>query len=86
MHGFETPEELMLIPSQILQTISMSIPSVEKDFIELTEAEQDYRNYEIQARTRDGSIKYLSVNALTVKDENGKTLSAMKASYRILQR
>ncbi len=42
--------------------------------IELAEADGIIENYEIQARTRDGSIKYLSVNAHTVKDENGKTL------------
>lgn len=73
MHGFETPEELMRSVTDIANDIYVD-PKRRKDFIELAEADGIIENYEIQARTRDGSIKYLSVNAHTVKDENGKTL------------
>ena len=42
--------------------------------MDLAEKDGIVRNFELQIRTRDGSLKYVSVNAHTVKDGNGNIL------------
>lgn len=73
MYGYETPEELVWSVTDIANDIYFD-PERRKDFIVLAETDGVVGNFEIQARTRDGSIKYVSVNAHTVKDGNGRTL------------
>ncbi len=72
MYGYETPEELVRTVTDIANDIYFD-PERRKDFIALAEADKIVGNFEIQVRTRNGLIRYVSVNAHTVKDGNGKT-------------
>jgi PAS domain S-box-containing protein len=73
MYGYEGPEELIKSVTNI-ETDIYADPGCRKDFMALTERDGIVRNFEIQARTRDGLKKYVSVNAHAVKNESGKTL------------
>jgi len=72
IYGYKSPEEFIDSIASIADDLYVE-PERRKDFIERAEREGVVRDYEIQVRTRDGSIKYISVNAHTVKDRNGKT-------------
>ena len=73
MYGYEKPEELVRSISNIATDIYAD-PERRKDFMDLAEKDGIVRNFELQIRTRDGSLKYVSVNAHTVKDGNGNIL------------
>lgn len=73
MFGYETPEELIQSITSIA-TEMYADPERRYDLINRIEREGIVRNFEVQTRTRDGSIKYMSMNARAVKDKNGKTL------------
>ena len=73
MYGYEDPEELIKSVTNI-ETDIYADPERRKDFMVLAERDGVVRNFEIQARTRDGLKKYVSVNAHAVKNESGKTL------------
>jgi PAS domain S-box-containing protein len=73
MYGYKRPEELVLSIKNLATDIYVD-PERRKDFIALAEREGIVRNFGMQARTQNGSIKYVSVNAHTVKDGNGKVL------------
>lgn len=73
MYGYESPEVLV----QSITNISTEIyanPERRKVFMDLLEQDGIVRNFDVQARTRYGSIKYGSINARVVKDEKGKIL------------
>jgi PAS domain S-box-containing protein len=71
MYGYESPEELIRSVTNIATDIYAD-PDRRKGFMDLARRDGVVRNFELQVRTRDGSIKYVSVNAHTVKDGNGK--------------
>jgi PAS domain S-box-containing protein len=73
IYGYKNPEEFMRAVTNIATDIYVD-PERRKDFIALAERDGIVRNFEMQARKQNGSIKYVSVNASTVKDGNGKTL------------
>jgi PAS domain S-box-containing protein len=73
MYGYESPEELVRAVKNLANDIYED-PKRRKDFIALAERDGIVRNFEVPVRTRNGSIKYVSVNAHTVKDSNGKLL------------
>jgi PAS domain S-box-containing protein len=73
MYGYKSPKELMRSVTNIATDIYVD-PEQRKDFIALAERDGIVRNFEIQVRTRDGFTKYVSANAHTVKDGNGKVL------------
>ena len=73
MYGYEKPEELVRSITNIATDIYAD-PERRKDFMDLAEKDGIVRNFELQIRTRDGSLKYVSVNAHTVKDGNGNIL------------
>jgi PAS domain S-box-containing protein len=73
MYGYERPEELVRSISNIATDIYAD-PERRKDFMDLAKKDGIVRNFELQIRTRDGSLKYVSVNAHTVKDGNGNIL------------
>lgn len=73
MYGYESPERLV----QSIMNIAAEIYTDQerrKTFIDLLERDGIVRDFEVQARTRYGSIKYGSINARAVKDETGKIL------------
>lgn len=71
--GCSTPDELLQSISNIGDEIYAN-PERRKEFKLLIEREGVVRNFEIQARMKDGSKKHASLNTRAVKDENGKTL------------
>jgi len=73
MYGYESPEELMRSVTNIGTELYVD-PERRNDFMDLAERDGIVRNFELQVRTRDGSKKYMFVNAHTVKDRNEKVL------------
>lgn len=73
MYGYESPERLVQSIRNIATEIYTDVER-RKDFMHLLERDGIVRNFEMQARTRYGSIKYGSINARAVKDEKGKML------------
>jgi PAS domain S-box-containing protein len=73
IHGYDTPEELVQSISDI-GTILYKDSKYRKIFIDRIEKNGIVQDFEIEVRTRDGSIKHVSLNSRAVKDESGKTL------------
>ena len=73
LYGYESPEELIASITDIGIEIYTD-PERRQDFMDLAESEGITRDFEAQVQTRDGSTKYMTMNARAVKDEHGKTL------------
>jgi PAS domain S-box-containing protein len=73
MYGYNSPEELLQSVTNIATEIYHD-PQRRIDFMELAERDGIVRNFEAQVRTRDGSTKYVSINAHAIKDKKGKVL------------
>jgi PAS domain S-box-containing protein len=73
MYGYETPEELIGSITNIATEIFVE-PERRKEFIAFIERDGFVRNFEIEVRTRNDSIRYVYLNARAVKDEQGKML------------
>ena len=70
LHGYESPEELIESITDIATQFSVN-PEDRKDFLGLMERDGFVRNFEAQAKTKDGAIRQLSINAYAVKDADG---------------
>ncbi len=73
LHGYENPEDFLRSITNIATQLYVD-PERRADFLALMEKDGIVRNFEMQARTKDGSIRYLSLNAHAVRDENGNIL------------
>ena len=73
MYGYESPQKLVRSVKNLANDIYVD-PGRRKDFIALAERDGIVRNFEVPVRTRNGSIKYVTVNAHTVRDGKGKVL------------
>lgn len=73
MYGYDSPEELVRSVTNIGAEIYVN-PERRKEFIAFAEKDGVVRNFETEARRKDGSRKYVSLNARAVRDESGRTL------------
>ena len=73
LHGYESPEELVRSVTDIATQLYVE-PEHRKNFLALMEKDGIVRNFEMQARRKDGAIIRLSLNAHSVKDGNGKII------------
>lgn len=73
MHGYDNPHELVRSIGNIATEIYADTERG-TEFMALAEKDGVVRNFEIEARSKDGSIKHVSLNARAVKDERGKAL------------
>ena len=73
VYGYESPEELVQSVTDIATQIYAE-PERRKLFMAAIKKNEIVRNFEIQARSKDGLIKHMSINAHTVKDGNGDVL------------
>ncbi len=73
LHGYENPEDFLRSITNIATQLYAD-PERRADFLALMEKDGIVRNFEMQARTKDGAIKHLCLNAHAVRDENGNTL------------
>ena len=71
--GFKNPDEFVQSISDIQKQLYLD-PTRRLDLIDILDKEGIARNFEFQVLRRDGAIRYVSVNARAIKDENGKTL------------
>jgi PAS domain S-box-containing protein len=71
--GFKNPDEFVQSITDIQKQLYLD-PTRRLDLIDILDKEGIARNFEFQVLRRDGAIRYASVNARSIKDENKKTL------------
>jgi PAS domain S-box-containing protein len=70
--GHDTPEDLIAsASSDVAHTIYLD-PTLREEFVRRMEQDGMVREFEYQARRRDGDILWLSDSATAVRDENGR--------------
>lgn len=73
MYGYDNPDELVRSIGNIATEIYADTER-RTEFMALAEKDGVVRNFEIEARSKNGSVKHVSLNARAVKDERGRTL------------
>ena len=73
MHGYDSPEELILDRKDISREVYVD-PARREEFKHVLEAQGFVRGFEHQIFRRDGSKTWISVNAHVVRDDQGKIL------------
>jgi PAS domain S-box-containing protein len=73
IYGYETPEKLIESITNIATEICVH-PERRKEFVAIMERDGIVRNFEMEVRTLNGSIRYVLLNARAVKNEQGKML------------
>lgn len=73
IYGYDTPQEMIEAISNIARQLYVS-PQDREAFITEIEEKGIVRNREVLNRRKDGQLIWVSVNALAVRDEQGKTL------------
>jgi two-component system cell cycle sensor histidine kinase/response regulator CckA len=73
MLGFDSPEELINTRNDIENQQYVS-PGLHAEFVKSMEEHGTARNFEYQARRKDGNVIWVSENARTVQDPEGRTL------------
>jgi PAS domain S-box-containing protein len=73
MHGYDSPEELILDRKDISREVYVD-PARREEFKHVLEAQGFVRGFEHQIFRRDGSKIWVSVNAHVVRDDQGKIL------------
>ncbi|PJC76342.1 MAG: hypothetical protein CO013_00420 [Syntrophobacterales bacterium CG_4_8_14_3_um_filter_58_8] len=71
--GYNSPEDLMENVTDFVRQIYVD-PDQGAEFARLIDTEEEIRNFEYQARRKDGSPAWVSVNAHAVRDEKGVLL------------
>src|SRR4026209_366776 len=73
IHGFKSPRELIRSCRDISREIYVD-PARREEFKRLLEKQGEVRDFEHETFRKDGTRLWLSVNALAVRDEDGKVL------------
>jgi PAS domain S-box-containing protein len=73
MMGYETPQELIRGISDIAHTVYVD-PAARAEYRSLMRRDGMVREFEYQARQREGSILWLSDSATVVRDESGEVI------------
>ena len=71
--GYNSPEDLMENVTDFVRQVYVD-PDRGAEFSRLMDTKGDVRNFEYQARRKDGSQAWISVNGHAVRDENGVLL------------
>ncbi len=85
MHGYESPEELIVSVTDI-GTQLYPCPEDRVKALGLTEKEGVLRNFEVKCLRKDGSIVWICLNARSVRDEKGNPLYHEGVSNDITER
>ena len=83
--GYNSPEDIMENVTDFVHQIYVD-PDRGAEFARLMETEEEVRNFEYQARRKDGSQAWISVNGHAVRDENGVLLYYEGMSEDITER
>lgn len=73
IYGYKSPEEMMESVTKIGQQLYVD-PKRREDFARLLATHGEVKNFEYEARKKDGSIIWILGNARAVKDEKGNIL------------
>ena len=73
LFGYASREELMASVDDIPRKLYVN-PERRREFIRLLEQEETVTGFEAEARTKDGSVVWVSANARAVRDETGALL------------
>lgn len=73
MYGYDSPAELMASLTSIQQQLYVD-PRRRSEFVHLLHKHDAVSNFESQVYRKDGSLIWISENARTVRDSNGKVL------------
>jgi PAS domain S-box-containing protein/putative nucleotidyltransferase with HDIG domain len=71
--GYNSPEDLMANVTDFVHQVYVD-PDRGAEFARLMDTEKEVRNFEYQARRKDGSQAWISINGHAVRDENGVLL------------
>lgn len=85
MHGYDSPEELILDRKDISREVYID-PARREEFKHVLEAQGFIGGFEHQIFRRDGSKTWISVNAHVVRDDQGKILYYEGTSQDINER
>ena len=71
--GYDSPEDIMANVTDFVRQVYVD-PDRGAEFARMMEAEGGGKNFEYQARRKDGSLAWISVNGHAMRDENGVLL------------
>ncbi len=71
MLGYDTPEDLMASITDYIHQVYAN-PTRADEFIQIMESNGSVRNFEFQARQKNGRSIWLSANGIAVRSEDGK--------------
>jgi PAS domain S-box-containing protein/putative nucleotidyltransferase with HDIG domain len=83
--GYDSPEDLMANVTDFVRQVYVD-PERGAEFARLLDTEDEVRNFEWQARRKDGSLAWISVNGHAVRDEKGVLLYYEGMSEDITER
>jgi len=83
--GYNSPEDLMANVTDFVRQVYVD-PDRDAEFSRLIDTEGEVRNFEYQARRKDGSQVWISVNGHAVRDEKGVLLYYEETSEDITER
>jgi PAS domain S-box-containing protein/putative nucleotidyltransferase with HDIG domain len=83
--GYSSPEDIMASVTDFTHQVYVD-PDRGAEFARLMGTEEEVRNFEYQARRKDGSQAWISVNAHAVRDEHGVLLYYEGMSEDITER